>query len=296
MDGAASPSEGPFELGWQSPDGLALYAREHRPANASGKRPIICIPGLTRNSRDFEDVAPWLAAQGRRVIAVDLRGRGASAYDPRRRYTPAVYARDIEALLDALGIEAAHILGTSLGGIVAMMMALRSTGRIAGAVLNDVGPEANSEGIKRIANYVGKAPPVRTWADAAEATAFIHGAAFPNHGPDDWARFARRSFKAGADGAPALDYDPHIAASISPLTMKIASMILWRGYKKLAQDRPTLILRGALSDILTAATLQRMITRRPTAMSASITEVGHAPTLDENDARAALAAFFTLVP
>jgi len=296
VDSAASRSEGPFDVAWRSSDGLALCAREYRPRTDTHACPIICVPGLTRNSRDFEDVAPWLAAQGRRVIAVDLRGRGASAYDTKRaNYNPRTYARDIEALLDALDIPRAHILGTSLGGIVAMTMALRSSARIAGAVLNDVGPVASSEGIKRIASYVGKAPPVRTWDDAAAATAFIHGAAFPNHGPDDWARFARRSFKADADGAPALDYDPAIAGSISPLTLKIASMILWRGYKKLAQHRPTLILRGALSDILAQETLSRMLEVRPTAMGVTIADVGHAPTLDEADARTALAAFFALV-
>jgi len=288
--------EGPFDVAWRSSDGLALYAREYKPTAPAAKAPIICIPGLTRNSRDFEDVAPWLAALGRRVIVVDLRGRGASAYDPNRaNYNPRIYARDIEALFDALEIPRAHILGTSLGGIVAMMMALRGGTRIAGAVLNDVGPAPGSEGVKRIANYVGKAPPVRTWADAAQAMAFIHGAAFPHYGPADWERFARRSFKQGADGAPALDYDPNIAGRFSPLALQLATMILWRGYRNLARQRPMLILRGALSDILEQHTLERMTRLCPTAMSATIAGVGHAPTLDEADSRAALAAFFTLV-
>ncbi len=296
MDGAQGLSEGPIDIAWRSFDGLALHAREFRPQAQTGKRPIICIPGLTRNSRDFEDVAPWLAAQGRRVIAVDLRGRGASAYDPRpNNYNPRIYARDIESLLSTLSIPRAHIIGTSLGGIVAMTMALASVDRIAGIVLNDVGPATDQAGVKRIAGYVGKGDPVRTWDDAARAMAHIHGAAFPNSTAADWARFARRSFKPGADGAPLLDYDPNISRRFSPQALKIASMILWRGYKKLARQRPTLILRGELSDILAADTAQRMSTLCPTAMCATIANVGHAPTLDEPDTRAALAAFFALV-
>lgn len=298
MDGALRQDacDGPIDIAWRSSDGLALYAREYRPRAQTDKRPIICIPGLTRNSRDFEDVAPWLAAQGRRVVCVDLRGRGASQYDLRiANYTPRTYAKDIDSLLTALGVPCAYILGTSLGGIVAMTMALSSIERIAGVVLNDVGPTPDLTGVKRIASYVGKAGPINTWDDAARYVERINSAAFPHFTDADWNRFARRSFKPGPDGAPQIDYDPHISRSFSLHALRIASLVLWRGYKRIARQRPTLILRGQTSDILAQATVERMTRTCPTAMHATISGVGHAPTLDEPDARAALAAFFTLV-
>lgn len=297
MDGSQREHdfEGTIDVDWRSFDGLALAAREYRPHRESAKRPILCVPGLTRNSRDFEDVAPFLAARGRRVICVDLRGRGRSAYDSKAaNYNPRTYARDMESLLDAMGIERAHILGTSLGGIVAMTMALRGVERIAGAVFNDVGPTPDMRGVQRIASYVGKAGPILTWEDAAHYAEQINGAAFPHFTAADWRRLAHRSFKAGPDGAPQIDYDPNISRRFSMQALRLASMIMWRGYKRLARSRPMLILRGEHSDILAAETVDRMVAACPTALRATISGVGHAPTLDEPDARAALAAFFDL--
>ena len=286
----------PVSISWPGADGLVLSGFDYRADSAEQGLPVICIPGLTRNARDFEEVAPWLARMGRRVIAVDLRGRGRSQYDSNpRRYRPSVYADDIRRLLAAQGIERAYILGTSLGGVIAMMLALSALPRIAGAVLNDIGPEAGAAGLSRIAGYVGKSAPVVTWSDAAAYAQRINGAAFPNFGEEDWVRFARRTFREAADGTPTLDYDPRISRPLSSSALQLATMLLWRGFKQLAHNRPTLVLRGALSDLLEPRTLQRMKQAAPTLLSCEVPGVGHAPALGEPGSREALAAYFRLV-
>jgi len=287
----------PATLTWRGRAGLRLHATDYRGRGDEHRRPVVCIPGLTRNARDFEDVAPWLAAQGRRVIAIDLRGRGRSEYDANAgNYRPDVYAHDVQALLHAAGIKRAHMLGTSLGGIVAMMLALQKLDCVAGAVLNDIGPEAGAAGLARIAGYVGKVAPVTSWDAAAAYVQQINGASFPHFGPDDWARFARRTFRDSPTGKPEFDYDPRISRPApSARALRLASMLLWRGFRRLATQRPTLVLRGALSDLLEPATVARMKRAAPTLLVSEVPGVGHAPSLDEPVAREALAAYFCLV-
>ncbi len=231
------------------------------------------------------------------MLAVDLRGRGLSARDPNAaNYRPAIYARDIRELLKAAGIGRAHLVGTSLGGIVAMILATNAIESVAGAVLNDIGPEAGAAGLTRIASYVGKAAPATTWNDAAAYVARINGAAFPHFDSDDWARFARRTFRETPAGTPELDYDPRISRPRpSPLALRLAAVLLWRGFRRLASHRPTLVLRGALSDLLEANTVRRMRQVAPALLSCDVPGVGHAPSLDEPVAREALAAYFRLV-
>lgn len=282
------------ELEWRAPDGLRLYARDY--GEAGGKLPVVCIPGLTRNSRDFEDVAPWIAARGRRALAVDLRGRGRSDRDADpRRYAPRVYADDMTALLAEIGADKAIFVGTSLGGLVAMALAMRNPKIIGAALLNDVGPQVAKAGLARIRSYVGKSAPVENWADAAAYAKRTNGAAFPHYSEDAWAPFARRLFKE-VDGKPVLDYDPLIFRAPNPLLAWLARPLLWSAFKRLGKAGPLLLVHGELTDILDGRTIHRMRRLVPRMRIAAVPGVGHAPTLTEPAARDAIAALLDDCP
>jgi pimeloyl-ACP methyl ester carboxylesterase len=285
------------DLKWQGKGGLELYARDYASVGAEARCPVICIHGLTRNSADFEEVAPWIAAQGRRVIVVDVRGRGRSARDPDpKRYAPPVYAGDVLALMDKERIPRAVFIGTSMGGIITMVIAFKRLKAIAGAVLNDVGPMINIEGLNRIRNYVGKGKPVETWNDAAEFIKGINGVAFPDNTDADWMKFARRTFREEAGGKIVLDYDPQIAASVRNAKVKPASFMAKLLYKRLARNRPTLLIRGANSDIVGPEEARYMREAAPDLRYAEVPRVGHAPMLTEPASREALASFLAHVP
>lgn len=278
---------------WRSPDGLHLFARDYGAPN--DRLPVICIPGLTRNSRDFEDAAPWIAAQGRRVLAVDLRGRGVSERGPKKTYRPAVYADDMAALLDSIGAEKAIFVGTSLGGLATMTLAARRPGLIGGAVLNDVGPSVASAGLKRISAYAGRAAPVTTWDEAAAYARRTNGAAFPDFGDADWMAVARRLFRE-KDGRLAPDYDPAVFTPPSPLLVRLVEPLMWAAFKRLARSGPLLLVHGELTDVIDRPTLARMKRAAPQMQVAAVTRVGHAPMLTETAAREALRAFLAQTP
>jgi pimeloyl-ACP methyl ester carboxylesterase len=279
----------------RSSDGLKLHARAY--GEVSNKAPVVCIPGLTRNCRDFEDFAPWAAGLGRRVYAVDLRGRGQSDPNPEKQaYKLPAYVADMESLLLEVGAPRATFVGTSLGGLVTMALAARRPNAIAAAVLNDVGPSVARAGLKRIASYVGKSAPVTNWAEAAAFAKTINGAAFPNYDDARWMKVARRMFREAPDTTPVLDYDPRISVRASPLLIALTKPILWRAFKNLARRCPTLVLRGANSDILDSATLARMHRAAPALQSAEIPGVGHAPYLDEPESMRATGAFLSAQP
>ena len=279
------------DLTWQAKDGLALYARDYAASGAPARAPVICIHGLTRNSADFEEVAPWIAAQGRRVIAVDIRGRGRSARDPNpKHYNPMVYAGDVLRLMDEAHIPSAVFIGTSMGGIIIMTIALRRLRAIGSAVLNDVGPVISLAGLERIRGYVGKGRAVESWDDAAVYIKSINEVAFPANTMDDWHRFARRTFR-DDNGRPALNYDPQIAVSIQGAKLKSTSFMAKFLYKRLARNRPTLLIRGEISDIVDAAGAQYMRAAVPGLRYAEVPGVGHAPMLTEPAAQAALSTF-----
>lgn len=284
------------DLTWRSEDGLALFARDYDGSGGPARCPVICIHGLTRNSADFEDVAPWIAAQGRRVIALDVRGRGRSERDPDPgHYNPAVYAKDVLALLDQAGIARAVFVGTSMGGIITMAIAMKRLKAIAAAVLNDVGPVISMAGLMRIRSYVGRGKPVSTWDDAAEYMKSINGAAFPGNTMADWQRWARRTFREDADHRIVLDYDPQIAASVQGAKLKSTSVIAKLLYRRLANNRPTLLIRGANSDIVGMEEAQYMRRVAPALIYAEVPGVGHAPMLTEPAAQAALSSFLANV-
>lgn len=279
-----------------APDGLNLYARDYAPADGPARLAVIAIHGLTRNSADFEAIAPLIAQSGRRVLAVDVRGRGLSerAPDP-MTYQPPAYARDVLALLEQTGIERAVFLGTSMGALITMALARMRSRVIAAAVINDVGPEVAREGLARIAAYSGQPVDTPTWAEAADYARRINGVAFPHYVDADWDRFARRIFREGPDGAPVLDYDPDIAVPIRAAGKSALVPNLWPAFRRLARGRPTLLIRGGISDLLSAEIAARMRRAAPSMHYAEVPEIGHAPMLDEPEARAALFAFLAEV-
>ncbi|HVL30073.1 MAG TPA: alpha/beta hydrolase [Sphingomicrobium sp.] len=282
------------ERRWTSPDGLALYARDYAADGGERRLPVLCLHGFTRNSADFEDLAPVIAASGRRVVAIDMRGRGRSDHDPRpANYHPRVYARDVLGFLSGLGIPRAVFIGTSMGGLITMTVALLRAHVIAGAILNDVGPAVDPAGIRRIQSYAGKARPVTNWEEAVDYVRSTYQAAWPEFGADDWERIARRTFRDGPEG-PVLDYDPAIAAAAKPAG-RLASLIAWLAFRRLAQRVPTLLIRGERSDILSAGIAARMQRQAPGLEVVVVPVVGHAPTLSEPEARAAIEAFLASV-
>lgn len=278
-------------------DGLAIYARDYAPLLPETGLPVICLHGLTRNSRDFEEVAPRISALGRRVIAADMRGRGRSANDPDpAHYVPAVYAQDVIALMNALEIPRAVFVGTSMGGVITMAMAALAPDRIAAAVLNDVGPKLNPAGLARIATYVGHVQPVADWDAAAEAIRTIAGAAYPDRAEDDafWDTFARRTHRQRDDGQIELDYDPHIALAFADFDEDAPPADLTPLFAELAK-KPVLSVRGALSDLLSEETLAHMRALKPDLDAVAVENVGHAPTLEEPAAWDAVLDFLAKV-
>lgn len=277
---------------WSSADGLTLVARDYAPGDGNARLPVIAIHGLTRNSADFGAIAPLLAQSGRRVLAVDVRGRGLSdrAPDP-MTYAPDVYVRDILALMDQAGITQAVFLGTSMGGLITMaLMAIRPKA-IAAAILNDVGPEVAPEGLARIAAYTGKPVEINRWSDAVDYARRINEAAFPHYGEAEWDAFARRIFREGTEGVPVLDYDPDIMVPIKAAGAKALVPVLWPYFRRLARKKPTLLVRGATSDLLSPAIAAKMRKAAPEMVFAEIPGVGHAPMLDEPESRAAIFEF-----
>lgn len=278
---------------WTS-DELSLYARDYAGAEGAALLPVIAIHGLTRNSADFGTVAPLIAATGRRVLALDVRGRGRSdrAADP-MTYQPPVYAKDVLALLDQAGVGRAVFLGTSMGGLITMAATAMAPDRVAAAILNDIGPEVAPEGLARIASYTGQTVEIRSWDDAADYARRTNGAALPHYGPDDWLAFARRVFREGPDGVPVLDYDPDITVPMRAAGKDALVPDLWPAFRNLAEGRKLLLVRGATSDLLSSDIAGRMREAAPEMKFVEVPGVGHAPMLDEPAARDAILDFLS---
>jgi pimeloyl-ACP methyl ester carboxylesterase len=274
------------ELRYSSSDGLGLYARDYGPV-AGRPVPLLCLPGLTRNSKDFETIALRLAA-GRRIVCPDFRGRGRSQYagDP-LSYRPEVELADTMALLDRLGIARAAVIGTSRGGIVAMVMAAQHPDRLAGILFNDIGPKIEAEGLLRIRSYLGKTPAFTSWADAVAVLRAVH-AGFETLTDDEWLAFARRVFREES-GVPQSDSDPGIAIAF-PAADDIAQgkvPELWPLFE-LTANVPVTVLRAANSDLLSEETVAGMLARHGAAEAVTVRDRGHVPFLDEPEAFAAI--------
>lgn len=268
---------------WMSADGLKLHYRLY-PGDPA-LPPVVCLPGLTRNARDYDALAARLAGR-RQVIAVDFRGRGKSDYakDP-MTYTPATYVADVQALLAERGIARFVAIGTSLGGIVTMLLAQAGHGAaggatIAAALLNDVGPEVDPAGMSRIRGYVGKGSSCPTWMHAARSLADAHGDVYPDWHIEQWLAMAKRLYRLNSSGRIVLDYDLKIA---EPLRApgEDASPDLWAALSAL-RDTPVLIVRGGRSDVLAQPVAERMVAALDEAELVTLPGVGHAPTLAED--------------
>ena len=282
---------------WTSSDGLSLYARDYAAASGPAKLPVIAIHGLTRNSADFETIAPLIAQSGRRVLAIDVRGRGKSdrAPDP-MTYQPVTYAQDVLALMRDLGIERAVFLGTSMGGLITMALAAIRSKVIAAAIINEVGPEVSPVGLGRIAAYAGQPVEIGNWADAAAYARKLNEVALPHLSDADWDAFARRTFRMGTEGTPIPDYDPDIMVPIKAAGAKALVPNLWPFFTRLAKGRPVLLVRGETSDLLSPQIAAKMRKRAPKMDFVEVPGIGHAPMLDEPEAKAAIFPFLSELP
>lgn len=269
---------------WPAADGVRLHARDY--AGDATRPPLVCLPGLTRNARDYAALADQLAGAWR-VLAVDLRGRGESgaAKDP-ASYVPATYVADLQAMTAALGLGRFVVVGTSLGGLVALLLAQAEPGRLAGAVLNDVGPEIEAAGLQRIRGYVGRPSSFPTWMHAARGVQEANRDVYPAWGIEDWLAMAKRLYRLTASGKIVLDYDLKIAEPFRTADAA-APPDLWPALDAL-RAVPVLVVRGERSDVLSAATAQRMAAALPGAELVTVPGVGHAPTLAEPIAAEAL--------
>jgi pimeloyl-ACP methyl ester carboxylesterase len=284
------------DLSYTSSDGLTLYARDYPAASGKARLPVICIHGLTRNAADFDELAPWIASQGRRVIALDVRGRGRSDRDTDpSKYNPMVYAGDVMKLAHDLGIERAVFVGTSMGGIITMTLALRRLKLIAAAVLNDVGPVISEKGLSRIAGYAGKTCALTTWEEAIDYIMTINQQAFPANDLAEWDKWARRAFVENEQGQLVLRYDPNIALPLKAGKLKPTSWMGRMAFRRLARNRPVLLVRGALSDLVEEEQAGYMRRAAPAMQYALVPGVGHAPMLTEPPARAAIEQFLSQV-
>lgn len=269
---------------WSSRDGLTLHFRDY--AGPADRPPVICLHGLTRNARDFDHLAQRLAGRWR-VICPDMRGRGDSAYaKDSATYNPLQYVEDLGELLAQEGIARFVAIGTSLGGIMTTLTAMTAPERLAGAVFNDIGPYIEPGGLRRIGGYVGQGRSYPTWMHAARDLAELQGIAHPGFAVTDWLAMAKRMMTLSSNGRIVFDYDMKIAEPFVGMDFD-NQPDLWPALDNLA-GKPVLFVRGALSDVLSAATLEEMQRRVPQAEALTISGIGHAPTLDEPEAAAAI--------
>jgi pimeloyl-ACP methyl ester carboxylesterase len=276
---------------WSSHDGLKLYARVY-PGPEPSARTVLCLHGLTRNSRDFEDLAPHLQRRFR-VVVPDVRGRGLSARDPNpQNYQPAIYLQDILTLLDAVDAQRVAVIGTSMGGMLAMMMAVGHRDRVSAVVLNDMGPEVDPTGLERIKGYAGRLPSPKNWDEAIAQTRSMFGNAWPNLSSERWSALTRRGYREDEKGGLSVDADPMIGEMLRAAPAATAN--LWPFWKSM-RGIPILAIRGAQSDILSGATFAKMKTENPDLVQLEVAQRGHVPLLDEPECIAAIDALLAQV-
>ena len=277
---------------YQSADGLRLFYRDFPPRSADNCDPVICLPGLTRNSGDFDHLASLLSGR-RRIITTDLRGRGRSEHDPdRSNYHPAQYVADIWNLLEQLHVLKVAAIGTSLGGWMAMIMAHERPAVITAVVMNDIGPELDPVGIARVVASAGMLPPVANWHDAVEQVRKYYELAFPDWPESKWLDYAHSTYQRSGDGGLDICLDRNIGVA----SREGASGLQqdpWQLFDALLPI-PLLVLRGEKSDLFSAATLEKMRKRKPDLTAAIIRNRGHAPYLDEPEAIDAIEKFLAV--
>ena len=276
------------DLTYESHDGLSLHYVDY--AGGSGL-PVICLHGLTRNARDFRDLAPHLASS-RRVICVDFRGRGLSQWDAQSdNYHAPVYVQDVLTLLNQIDLDRIIVIGTSLGGIVGTGLIQSNPNLVAGIVLNDIGPVIDPAGLARIGGHVGREPQWSGWQSAAAAFKERNSVVHPNFTDEQWLDFAEKSCRMTDEGVIVQDYDPAIAQAFGDGT---ADLELWPLFQTL-EPVPALLLRGELSDLLSAETAEDMDRKLPKLDFVTVPNCGHVPTLMEAEALGAIDAFIAKV-
>ncbi|MBX9590742.1 MAG: alpha/beta hydrolase [Hyphomonadaceae bacterium] len=278
------------DIHFSARDGLRLYAR-HYPAAGSTRRPALCLAGLTRNARDFHDLATALAAAeetGREVYALDSRGRGRSERDRDwNNYSLLVELNDALDFMTMKGLNDAAIIGTSRGGLLAMMMAVLRPTAMGAVVLNDIGPVVERDGLARIVAYVGRIPLPKDWKEAADLVREMNRRQFTAVPDAQWSDFARAWFN-DDNGLPAPGYDPEIARALS--FTEGPAPELWPQFGALARV-PVLAIRGENSDLLSAKTLAEMRARHPRLTTLTVRGQGHAPLLKDAPTIRAVAEF-----
>lgn len=274
-------------------DGLRLFARCYD-APGSTRPPVLCLAGLTRNSRDFHDLATALSTgpTARPVWALDSRGRGHSEHDRDwKNYSIPIETQDVIDFATVAGLHGAHVVGTSRGGLIAMVLGALQPTIIRSVVLNDIGPVIDRDGLSRIAGYVGRIPLPATWPEAADLVAGMSKKQFPGVPAEHWPEVARAWFN-DKDGRPASGYDPAIGKTVTVTGAPIPE--LWPQYEALGQV-PLLVVRGVNSDILSEATLAEMLRRHPDASSLIVPGQGHAPLLKDRMSIDAISQFMAAV-
>lgn len=279
---AAKPVSPFEEIEFSARDGLRLYARRYGNAPpAANRRTVLCLAGLTRNSRDFHDVALALSTNPqspRTVYTLDTRGRGRSAFDPEpKNYVVPIELQDVIDLATMAGLSDLAMLGTSRGGLISMFLAAAQPGLVGSVILNDIGPVIEREGLARIAGYVGRAPLPNSWADAARMVRDMNVRQFPNLPDTVWMELAHQFFNE-KDGRPSVGYDAKIAQTFSVLDGPMPQ--LWPQFEAMKRC-PVMVIRGEHSDILSAATVEEMKRRHPALAALTVNGQGHAPLLKD---------------
>jgi pimeloyl-ACP methyl ester carboxylesterase len=273
-------------------DGLRLHVREHGDRTASGL-PVVCLPGLARTTADFDQLAAALAGdpdRPRRVLALDYRGRGLSDHDRNPgNYSLPVELADVMTVLTARAVGAAVFVGTSRGGLITMALAAVRPAAIAGAVLNDIGPVIEPQGLMRIKSYVGRLPQPRGFEEGADILRRLFGAQFTRLSDADWLASAHRNWRQ-QDGRLVLAYDPRLSRALASVDAAHPLPPLWPQFDALG-NVPLMVIRGANSDILSAATVAAMQARRRDTVVVEIPDQGHAPLLAEADTIARIGIF-----
>lgn len=287
-----SSTEGFSDFFYAAPDGLQLHARLYGEAN-SGHWPVVCLPGLTRNARDFHELALYLSMQSenpRKIVAFDYRGRGRSAYDPDiSHYNVGVEAGDILAGLAALNIAEAAFIGTSRGGLIVHVLGAMQPAVLKAIVLNDIGPVIEADGLAHIRSYLDPAPKPKTRAEAVSSQRGAHGADFPALTEADWERMVSALYRE-ADHGLMPDFDPRLLETLAGLDLSKPLPDLWPQFEALAAI-PMLAIRGANSRLLSAETLEEMRKRHPEMETVTVEGQGHAPFLETGSLPGAIAAF-----
>ena len=262
-------------ISWTSADGLTLRGSLY--GEASSHLPTItCLPGLTRNSKDFHILATELARHGARIFCFDYRGRGRSDYDPDwQNYNPVTEAHDVWTGLVAAGVHKTTLIGTSRGGILAMILGVTHPALLSAVILNDVGPELALNGLMRLKQSLSTNMPNQSWQQATATLKKIARTSFPTLSDEEWQWLAKATYR-DQDGMPKSDFDANILKPLNSLKNTSELPSLWPQFRSL-NHVPVFVLRGALSDILTECTLQRMMTEHPDCTSHTVLQQGHAP-------------------